>query len=478
MVDITFDTSLAVNQINQLFDSQRINAQNVRNSSINERIAKLKSILKYIELNTEKIQNAIFSDFKKHPTEVLISEIMIVKGEINHLIKHIAEWVEPQQVSTPLTMMGSSAWVQMEAKGNCLIIAPWNYPFNLALKPTVQAIAAGNTVILKPSELTPNTSALIKEMIAELFPSDEIAVVEGGVDITTELLKLPFNHIFFTGSPNVGKIVMTAAAKHLASVTLELGGKSPIIIDETANIKKSAEKLAWGKLFNNGQTCIAPDYAFIQNSIKDELVKNTIAAIENMYDADKQGIEKSESYCRIVNDRHFQRIKFLIEDAVLKGAKVVFGGQMNEAERYIAPTILDNVDDSMKLMQEEIFGPVLPIKSYENISEVLDYVNNRQKPLALYICSNKNSQVNYILNNTSAGGTVINDTLMHYGHTELPFGGVNNSGIGKSGGKWGFLEFSNQRAVAKQKFGNNSFIYPPYTGKVNSLVRFLIKYIS
>lgn len=478
MVEQAFDISVTVDKLQEIFRSQQENTLTIRNTTVSQRITKLKAVLNYIENNIEKIQKAIFADFKKHPTEVLISEIMIVKGEINHLIKHLAEWAEPQRVSTPMNMIGSSAWVQFEAKGNCLIIAPWNYPFNLSLKPTVQAIAAGNTIILKPSEITPNTSKLIKEMITELFPENEIAVIEGGVDITTELLKLPFNHIFFTGSPNVGKIVMTAAAKNLASVTLELGGKSPVIIDETANIKKTAEKLAWGKLFNNGQTCIAPDYAFVQNSIKDDLVKASISAMESMYNSDNEGIEKSESYCRIVDDRHFQRVKFLVDDAVSKGAKVVYGGEMNENDRYISPTIIDNVNDSMKLMQEEIFGPLLPIIGYSDVSEVINYINNKPKPLALYINSSKNSNIDNILNSTSAGGTVINDILMHYGHTELPFGGVNNSGIGKSGGKWGFLEFSNQRAVLKQKFGNNSFIYPPYSKKIDKLVRFLIKYIS
>lgn len=478
MIDQVIDTSIPVEKLNEVFYSQQVNALLVRNTTVNERIKKLKSILNFIENNIEKIQNAIYSDFKKHPTEVLISEIMIVKGEINHLIKHLDEWAEPQRVSTPMNMIGSSAWVQFEAKGNCLIIAPWNYPFNLALKPTVQAIAAGNTVILKPSEITPNTSKLLKEMISELFPENEVAVFEGGVDLSTELLKLPFNHIFFTGSPNVGKIVMTAAAKNLASVTLELGGKSPVIIDETANIKKTAEKLAWGKLFNNGQTCIAPDYAFVHNTVKDDIVKASIAAIESMYNPDNEGIEKSPSYCRIVNDRHFQRIKYLIEDATSKGAKVVYGGEMNEADRYISPTIIENVNDSMKLMQEEIFGPILPVVGYNDISKVINYINSKPKPLALYINSTKSSKIDNILHSTSAGGTVINDSLMHYGHTELPFGGVNNSGIGKSGGKWGFLEFSNQRAVLKQKFGNNSFIYPPYSKKIDKLVRFLIKYIS
>jgi aldehyde dehydrogenase (NAD+) len=478
MVDFEEKTSVSLDKIEQVFFAQKKNALAVKNMTISERIAKLKKVLKYIETNIEKIQRAIFADFKKHPTEVLISEIMIVKGEINHLIKHLEEWAAPLQVDTPMTMIGSSGWVQFEAKGNCLIIAPWNYPFNLAIKPTVQAIAAGNTVVLKPSEMTPNTARLIAEMMVELFDENEVAVFEGGVDLSTELLKLPFNHIFFTGSPNVGKIVMTAAAKNLASVTLELGGKSPIIIDETANIVKTAQKLAWGKYFNNGQTCIAPDYALVHNAVKDALVSSTISAFEKMYNADNKGIENSESYCRIVNERHFQRVKFLIEDAVAKGAKIIAGGKFIDNECFISPTILENVDDSMKIMQEEIFGPVLPIITYSDLNEVIHTINKKPKPLALYVCSTNNKNIDVVLSNTTAGGTVINDTLMHYGHTQLPFGGVNNSGIGKSGGKWGFLEFSNQRAVVKQKFGNNSFIYPPYTANVDKIVKFLVKYFT
>ncbi len=468
----------SIERILQIFTSQQQNTFAVRNSTLTDRKKKLKAILNYIEINTEKIQKAIYADFQKHPTEVLISEIMIVKGEINHILKNLDEWAEPQQVSTPLSLMGSSGWVKKESKGNCLIIAPWNYPFNLAIKPLVQAIAAGNTVILKPSELTPNTANLIFDMIAALFAENEVAVVNGGVEISTELLKLPFNHIFFTGSPNVGKIVMTAAAKNLASVTLELGGKSPIIIDETANLQKTAQKLAWGKYFNNGQTCIAPDYAKVHFTVKDELVKNIITSIEKMYNADRQGIEQSESYCRIVNLRHFNRVKFLVDDALAKGAKLIFGGDFNEKTRYISPTILENVNDTMQIMQEEIFGPVLPIITFTEIENVISEINSKPKPLALYIASSNSKKTNYILNNTSAGGTVINDTLMHYGQTDVPFGGVNNAGIGKSGGHWGFIEFSNQRAVVKQKFGNNSFIYPPYSANVNKLVRFLIKYLS
>jgi aldehyde dehydrogenase (NAD+) len=478
MTEAIIDDLISFETINKIFEAQQKNAIFVRKTNAEQRIEKLKRILNFNQNNIDKIQQALFADFKKHPTEALIGELMVVNGEIKHLINNLAEWMEPQKVPTTLSMMGSSAWVQFESKGTSLIISPWNYPFNLAIKPVAQAIAAGNTVILKPSEITSHTSKLLKEMIDELFPINEVAVIEGGVDVSTELLRLPFDHIFFTGSPNVGKIVMTAAAKNLSSVTLELGGKSPCIVDETANLKQASERIAWGKLLNNGQTCIAPDYLLVQNSVKDKVVNDLKAAIESMYNADGKGIQHSESYCRIVDGRHFIRLKTLIDDAIQKGAVILYGGQFDESDRFISPTILDNLNSSMKIMNEEIFGPILPVISFETVSEAIDIINNKPKPLAMFINSKKNSIINQILENTSAGGTVINDSIIHYGHTELPFGGVNNSGIGKSGGHWGFLEFSNQRSIVKQKFGTFKMIYPPYTNKIDKIVRFILKYIA
>ena len=461
-------------EILTVFKAQIANNQNLANSNSKERKAKLQKILAWTLSHEVEIGQALYADFKKNPAETNLGEIFGVVGEIKHLIKHLNSWMKPQYVPTPLTMIGTSAHVRFEPKGVCLVISPWNYPFNLSIKPLVQAIAAGNTVILKPSEMTPHTSALLKKMLSELFEANEVAVFEGDAIVSQILLNQPFNHIFFTGSPNVGKIVMSAASKNLTSVTLELGGKSPCIIDETANIKKSAQKIAWGKFINNGQTCIAPDYALVHKSIENEFIIEMNKAIKVMYSDNPKA---SNDYCRIVNNRHFNRLNGLLQEAVEKGANISGGGQTDGSENYFAPTLLTDVNDSMKIMNEEIFGPILPIVSYSTNEEAIAHIKNREKPLAMYINSGKESNIKFFMENSSAGGTVINDCVIHYGHTEIPFGGVNNSGIGKSGGIWGFTEFSNQRAVMRQKFGTFKMIYPPYTPTVAKLIRFFVKYI-
>lgn len=460
--------------ISSIFKAQKANAQNIANGNAKERKAKLRKILDWTLAHEVEIGDALFEDFKKNPAETNLGEVLGVVGETKHLMKHLNSWMKPQSVPTPLNMIGSSAHVRFEPKGVCLVISPWNYPFNLSIKPLVQAIAAGNTVMLKPSEMTPHTSALIKKMLSELFEENEIAVIEGDANVSTLLLEQPFNHIFFTGSPAVGKIVMSAAAKNLTSVTLELGGKSPCLVDETANIKKTAEKIAWGKYINNGQTCIAPDYVLVHKSVENELIIALKSSIEAMYGKDAK---RSADYCRVVNNRHFNRLNGLLNEAVEKGANVQAGGQTDGTENYIAPTLLTDVDDSMKIMQDEIFGPILPIMTYNTNEEAIAHIKSREKPLAMYINSSKEKNIQYFMDNSSAGGTVINDSIIYYGHTELPFGGVNNSGIGKSGGIWGFTEFSNQRAVMRQRFGTFKMIYPPYTPFVSKLVRFFVRYL-
>ena len=461
-------------EILSVFQAQKANTQNLANTNAKERKAKLQKILDWTFSHEKEIGEALFNDFKKNPSETTIGEILGVVGEVKHLLKHLNSWMKPQSVSTPLNMIGTSAHVRFEPKGVCLIISPWNYPFNLSIKPLAQAIAAGNTVILKPSEMTPHTSALIKKMLSSLFDENEVYVVEGDSSVSQILLEQPFNHIFFTGSPNVGKIVMSAAAKNLTSVTLELGGKSPCIVDETANIKKSAEKIAWGKFINNGQTCVAPDYVLVHKSVENEFTIAMKSSIENMYGNDAK---QSVDYCRVVNNRHFNRLDNLLKEAVEKGASVSAGGQTDDSENYIAPTLLTDVNNSMKIMNEEIFGPILPIVSYSTNEEAIAHIKSREKPLAMYINSGKESNIKYFMDNSSAGGTVINDCVIHYGHTEIPFGGVNNSGIGKSGGIWGFTEFSNQRAVLRQKFGTFKMIYPPYTPSVAKLIRFFVRWM-
>jgi aldehyde dehydrogenase (NAD+) len=465
-----------LNVINQIHEKQVLNKRSVAQTTAAERIQKLKSIKTWVEANTQAIKDALYRDFRKPEAESTLGELYGVLGELNHTISHLKGWMKPQRVSAPLTLLGTFPKVVYEPKGNSLVIAPWNYPFNLAIKPLIQSIGAGNTVILKPSEMTPATSALIKNMIAELFNENEVAVIEGDASVSTHLLSLKFDHIFFTGSPAVGKIVMTAAAKNLTSVTLELGGKSPCIIDETADVKAAAERVAWGKFVNNGQTCIAPDYVFVHNHQRGEFINHFKHAVNKMYGGIDGHVKESSDYCRIVNAKHFERIKTLIDDAVEKGAIVELGGQTDAEQNFIAPTVLTNVKSTMSVMQDEIFGPVLPVIEYNNLSEVLDYVNEKEKPLALYIFSSNSANKQEILNSSSAGGTVVNDVLIHYGYPGLPFGGVNNSGIGKSGGHFGFLEFSNQRAFIEQKTSALKMFYPPYNERVKKMLNFLVKF--
>lgn len=462
--------------IQAVFAAQRRHAPQMALTTAKERIERIQRIHQWIQDNEEALMAAMYADFRKPASEVLLGDLGALYYEMKHTIKNLKGWMKPKRVPTPLPMVGTRAYVHHEPKGNILIISPWNYPFGLAIKPLVSAISTGNVIMLKPSEMTPNVSKAIKGMIGELFPVEEVAVFEGDSTMATRLLALPFNHIFFTGSPAVGKIVMTAAAKHLASVTLELGGKSPVIVDETANIKTAAEQIAWGKYFNNGQTCIAPDYLLVHESIKKPFMQAFCDSVRKMYNADGQDdIEQSGNYCRLVNNHHFQRVRNLIDDAVQKGATVTLGGQMNSAENFIAPTIVEGVSDDMAIMQEEIFGPVLPVVSYRDRDEALRAINSREKPLALYIQSKSRQNIDYFMERTTAGDTVINDLMWQFGHMEIPFGGVNNSGIGKANGYFGFQELSNMRGVIRRDFGTSRFIYPPYTDKIQKLISFLVK---
>ncbi|RRB07059.1 aldehyde dehydrogenase family protein [Larkinella rosea] len=463
--------------IQELFDAQRQQAGFLAATTASERIAKLKRIQTYLLSNRTALANALFEDFRKPAPETELTELLAINNELNVAIRHLKQWVKPHPVPTPLGMLGTSSHVKYEPKGVTLIISPWNYPLYLCLKPLISAIAAGNTAIVKPSELAPAASAIIRKMIQELFSADEVAVLEGDKTLAQSLLELPFDHIFFTGSTEVGKAVMSAAARNLSSVTLELGGKSPCIIDETADIESAARRVAWGKWINNGQTCVAPDFILIQRSVKDRFVRAVREAVRAMYDAEGRGVQASDSYARIVNNRHFDRVKNLLDDAVGKGATVVMGGQTDSADRFIEPTLLENVTTKMALMQDEIFGPLLPVIPYDTREEVIRFLTGRTKPLALYIFSQRNSATQFWLNRTTAGNTVVNDTLIHFAHTELPVGGVNQSGIGKSNGFYGFMEFSNARGIVKRQFASLQFIYPPYSDRVKKLLKILMKYI-
>jgi aldehyde dehydrogenase (NAD+) len=475
MTSFAIETDQLRDQIGTIFTAQRNHAPQMALTTARERMERIRRIQSWIITNEADIAQAMYADFKKPTSEALLGDLGAVHYEIKYMLKHLKSWLKPQPVPTPLSLIGTRSYVRHEPKGTMLIIAPWNYPFGLVIKPLVTAIAAGNVCILKPSEMTPHTATLLKQMIAELFPTEEVAVCEGDANVATALLELPFNHIFFTGSPAVGKIVMAAAAKNLTSVSLELGGKSPCIIDESADIQASAERVAWGKFFNNGQTCIAPDYVLVHESVKTPFIEAFRRSVQAMYSPDGNPIEASDSYCRLVNNRHFRRVQRLINDAVEQGATVTMGGKMKEADNFIEPTVLENLTDDMAVMNEEIFGPVLPVLSYSTNDEVLKTINSREKPLALYIMSRNQKNIDYLMARTSAGDSVINELMFQFAHIDLPFGGVNNSGIGKTNGFYGFQEFSNMRGVIQRDFGTSKFIYPPYTDLVKKLVAFVVR---
>lgn len=472
-------TSVDSQQILDVFEKQKKRSLLLRTEKIKERKKRLKALKSFLLKNRDRISEAVYLDFKKPKTESDISELYPVLTEIRHTLANLDEWAKPQKIDAPLTYLGSRSEVRFEPKGVCLIIAPWNFPFNLCFGPLISCLAAGNTAIIKPSELTPHTSKLIADLVSEFFDKDRVIVIEGAQDVSSFLLSLPFDHIFFTGSPNVGKVVMKAAAQNLTSVTLELGGKSPAIIDSSANIRDAAKRIAFGKFLNNGQTCIAPDYVLIEESIQSKFIDALKFEAKNLFGQDGIISEASLNYARIVNRRHFDRIDKLVRDAVDKGAKIEFSGPVNSETNFIHPVILTNVDPNSLVMQEEIFGPILPIVPFQTVDQVTYLVNSKPKPLALYIFSNRKSFQEKILAETSAGSTEINECVMQFTHPNLPFGGVNTSGIGKSHGHYGFLSFSNEKPVLKQKSGFSIpyLLHPPYVGLRKKLIGFMLRWL-
>lgn len=462
----------------KIFEKHQQTAINWRSSTTEERSARLIKLRTWIKENQDKIRQALWSDLKKPAAEVDLSEIFPVTSEINHTLKNLKDWMKPQGISTPLSMIGTSGKIYFEPKGTALIISPWNFPFTLTVGPLVSALAAGCPAIIKPSELSAATSQLIKNMVAEVFDPKEVEVLLGEAEVSKELLKLPFDHIFFTGSPAVGKLVMKAAAEHLTSITLELGGKSPAIIDESADVNDAAGKLIWGKFVNCGQTCIAPDYILVHESQKERLTMEMKGFLQKFYDPEFKGIEQSPDYARIIGPKHFQRLTGYLADAVSKGAKLVFGGKTEESTCYISPTILSDIKEDMAVFREEIFGPILPILTFSEIEEAIALINSKPKPLALYYFGNDVKNSKKVLEETSSGNVVINDCVLHFLHNNLPFGGVNNSGMGKAHGHAGFLAFSHEKGVLKQRVGLNNvtLLRPPYGIKAKKIIQSLIKW--
>jgi aldehyde dehydrogenase (NAD+) len=441
-----------VDEVERIYRTQRANCAAVGLTTARQRIEKLRRLRDALLARRDEVRAALWADYEKPVAEVDLSEIYPVVGEAKHAIRHLRRWLRPQRVRAPLALIGSRSRLVYEPKGVALIISPWNFPINLTLGPLVSAIAAGNCAILKPSEMTPNASGWMKRFIGDLFEENEVAVIEGDAPVAENLLRKKFDHIFFTGSPAVGKIVMRAAAEHLTSVTLELGGKSPAIVDRTANLDEAAKKIAWGKSFNSGQICIAPDYVLVDEAIRAPFVEKLRAAAT---------IESG----LLVNDRHAARVRSLL-------------GVSGEG-RKIPLTIAENVAVDGPLMREEIFGPVLPIVPYRDVDDAIRIVNEREKPLVLYLFSRKRRVIDRILRRTRAGGTVVNDTLIHFYQLNLPFGGVGHSGMGKAHGFFGFQAFSNARGVLEQpwRFSGMQLLYPPYTKLKRKLIDFTVRYL-
>lgn len=460
--------------IDGVFARQQRYALELRKSDYKKRLAVLDRFEKVFRDSQEKIYQSAADDFSKPQAEVDMSEIMAVLAELKHVRKNLKKWMKPVAVMPTASMIGTSSKIVKEPKGVTLVVSPWNYPFNLTFGPMIWSIAAGNTVIIKPSEMTPHMSAVIAEIVEKAFSPEEVSLFQGEADVASYLTALPFDHIFFTGSPAVGKHVMAAAARNLTSVTLELGGKSPVIVDKSVNIKKAVQSIAWGKFSNNGQTCIAPDYLYVHESIKEEFVSEMTDCIEKQYGLGNVAKDNGD-YCRVVNSGHYQRISRLLSNAQDQGGTLITGGQTDDASRFIAPTLIEGMAADSAIMHEEIFGPLLPVITFSDIDEVVTYVNSKPKPLALYIYSTDKSSIDKMLSETSAGDTCVNQTMMHFLHHNLPFGGVNNSGIGKSGGVWGFNAFTHERSVLTDKFSSASMLHPPYTPKVRKIIKMAMK---
>ncbi len=428
----------SLEQIQTLVANQQAFFQTGKTKEVSFRKTALKKFLAAVEKNEQAIADALWKDLHKSYEEAYLTEISLVKGEIKNHIRHLKRWAKPQCVVSPLALFPSSSKIISEPLGCSLIIAPWNYPVLLLLSPLIGSISAGCTAILKPSPYVPNVSLVMQKLIEETFSSEYIAVVQGNRDVNTYLLDQKFDTIFFTGSPDLGKIVMSAAAKNLTPVVLELGGKSPCFVAEDADITLAARRIAWGKCLNAGQTCIAPDYLLVHENVKDKFIAEFKKAIQKFYQENQQ---TSKHYVRLVSEKAYQRVKSYLNDGT-----AVVGGKFDDTERYIETTILDNVSTDSPVMTTEIFGPILPMLTYKNIDEAISFVNSRPKPLALYAFGAKKT-TKKILRETTSGGACVNDTIMHIVNHNMPFGGVGNSGLGKYHGKLSFDAFSNKRAV-------------------------------
>lgn len=459
----SYDVENILEEHNNFFNTQVT-------KNIEFRIKALRRLKNTIKRYEDEIFEALHLDLRKNKVESYATEVGFVYNSIEEAMKNLKRWAKPTKVKTPIFLMPAKSFIISEPYGTVLIIGPYNYPFQLIVEPLVGVIAAGNCAVIKPSEMAPNVAKVILKIIGEAFDKKYICAVEGAIDTNTALINSHFDYIFFTGSPAVGRIIMEAAAKNLVPVTLELGGKSPVIVDKSASIKSAADKIIWGKTVNAGQTCVAPDYVMVHQSIRDELIKEMKRAINDFYGDDVKG---SESLGRIINERHFNRLRNILES---DKEGLIYGGEYDEEEKYIAPSIIQVKDWNAACMKEEIFGPILPIMEYSDLNEVVNAINKQPKPLALYLFTSDKRVEKKVLNEISSGGVSINDTILHLANSNLPFGGVGNAGMGAYHGEESFRTFSHRKSVLKKsRVLNTTLMYPPYSDKKLMVIKRFLK---
>ena len=464
---------MALDSLQALFDGQAQTALRWRTSPAAERVARIRRLLAAIRGHRDELLQAAAADFNRPAAEVSLTELVGVTNEAKLAIRKTRGWMRPRYRAPTLVGFGTSAAVRPEPRGRSLIISPWNYPYTLSFGPLISALAAGCPVILKPSEITPHHSGAISRIVREVFPPAEVAVVEGDAAVAEALCELPFDHIFFTGSTAIGRRVMAAAARNLSSVTLELGGKSPVIVDSSADLDQAAKVIMAAKFINNGQTCIAPDHLYVHESVREAFVERCLSWLRQTYGRTAEEQKANPNLARVVSERHTARLTALLEEAVAAGARVLAGGTSDREARFIAPTLLANVPPHAALMQEEIFGPILPIIGYSSLEAVLASIVAAPKPLALYVWTRHAAVASRVVAVTSSGGVCINHCLIQFAHGNVPFGGVNTSGMGSAHGPWGFAAFSHERAVVRSRIMIADKLLPPYTRLKQRLIGWL-----
>lgn len=463
--------------ITEIFEKQKFYLPVLKRRSARERVRRLKGLAEIIREYQGRIEEAGYKDFYKPAIEVRAMEVYPVLNELSYITKYLKHWMKPRAVPGGLKLFGTSSEIVNEPVGNVLVISPWNYPFHLTMIPVINAIAAGNSVIIKPSEMSPYTSEVIQELIDAVFDRREVSVIQGDHTTAEALLEQPFNHIVFTGSQNIGRVVMEKASSHLAGVTLELGGKTPALIDTEADLKKAVPAIAWGKMANAGQTCIAPDYVLVPQTMKQEVLDQLAAQLHKAY-GDTKKVLNGKDFARIVNSRHFRRLQHLLDDAIEKGAEIVYGGDYVESDNFIEPTMITDIPQEAAIMEEEIFGPILPVVTYTSLDQALNFINRNKRPLGIYAFTKNKDKANDIIARTTSGNVVINDVFANYINPALPFGGINDSGMGRLHGEHGFRQLSNEKSVVRRSRGWTlaELMMPPYKNGAQKLARLLMKY--